>query len=214
MTFFQTLKKIAVIPVIVIDHVQQAIPLARALQAGGLPIAEITLRTPAALNAIQEIASQMPQVLIGAGTVITLDQAKVAVDHGARYLVSPGLPVDVIQWSANNNIPFLGCAVTAAEIVNGMRMGLSVFKFFPSEAMGGLRTIKALSDPFPDIQFVPTGGVNQFNLLEYLQKPYILAVGGSWMSKRDWVNNEQYERVQQEALAACQIRDKSRQLPL
>lgn len=184
-----------VIPVLVFDFPELAVPTAQALQEGGLPIAEVTMRTPAALKSIEQIAEHTPQVLLGAGTILTVDQAVSAVSAGAKFLVSPGMDEELIIWALERDIPIFCGAITPTEIMQGLRFGLTCFKFFPFAAMGGLNTIKAVSDPFPKIQFIPTGGVNQNNLAEIIRYERIFAVGGSWMVKREMINDRRFTEI-------------------
>lgn len=196
---FETFHKIGFIPVLVIDSSEDAVPTARSLSAGGIPIAEVTLRTPAALEAIKNIADSCPDVLVGAGTVIDIDQAVQAYSAGAQFLVSPGLIPEVVIWAREHEVPMLCGAVTPTEIMQGVNLGMTIFKFFPSAAMGGIKTMKALSDPFPQIQFVPTGGIHLDNLAEHLQQDFILAAGGSWIARRETIRQHQFEIIAQEA---------------
>ena len=146
-----------IIPVLVFDSPELAVPTAQALQKGELPIAEVTLRTPAALKSIEQIAEHTPQILLGAGTVLTVDQAVSAVSAGAKFLVSPGMDEELIIWALERDIPIFCGAITPTEIMQGLRFGLTCFKFFPFAAMGGLTTIKAVSDPFPKSNLFPLG---------------------------------------------------------
>ena len=188
----------AVIPVIVIHKVEQALPLCDGLQEGGINLLEITLRTEAAIPAIKEILSYRPKMLVGAGTVLNIRQAKQALDLGCQFLVSPGLDEELVDWAALSSFPILPGAMTPSEIMHGIHMGLELFKFFPAEAMGGINTIKALSDPFPQVKFIPTGGVNSGNLTAYLRQKFIFAVGGSWMTRPDWIETGDFTRITQE----------------
>jgi 2-dehydro-3-deoxyphosphogluconate aldolase/(4S)-4-hydroxy-2-oxoglutarate aldolase len=196
---------IGIIPVIEIDLADRALPLAESLFAGGLPVAEITLRTDAALESIRIIARDAPHVLIGAGTVINQDQAKAACDAGAQFLVSPGMVEEVVVWAHENNIPFLPGAVTPTEMIRGINFGLNVLKFFPAETLGGLKAIKAMSDPFPKLRFIPTGGVKLENAAEYLQMEKIHAVGGSWMAKRQMIADKKFDEIARMAKDASAI---------
>ncbi len=182
---FDRFHKIGIIPVLEIDHAEDAAPLAEALLAGGLSIAEVTLRTVAALDAIRSIARNAPDVLVGAGTILNRQQAEAARDAGAQFLVSPGISEEVVLWAQENQIPILAGAVTPTEMMHGMQLGLTILKFFPAETMGGLKAIKAISDPFPQLRFIPTGGVKQENLAEYLQwKRSMPSVGPGWQNDR------------------------------
>ena len=192
---FDEFHKIGVIPVLEIDQAKHAVPLAESLRAGGLPIAEITLRTDAALDSIRLIASQCSDVLVGAGTVLNREQAEAAREAGAQFLVSPGMAVEVIVWAIENQVPVLAGAVTPTEMIQGINLGLNILKFFPAETVGGLKAIKAMSDPFPQLRFIPTGGIHQENLVEYLKMEKIHAVGGSWMAKRQMIAEGQFDTI-------------------
>jgi 2-dehydro-3-deoxyphosphogluconate aldolase / (4S)-4-hydroxy-2-oxoglutarate aldolase len=169
------------VPVIKIDRPQDAVPLAEALMGAGLPVMEITFRTAAAREAIQRIARAVPAVVLGAGTVLTLEQAQEAVDAGARYIVSPGFHAGIVDWCVARGIPVTPGVATATEIMSALDKGLEILKFFPAEELGGVRMLKALAGPFSSVRFIPTGGITAGTLAEYLRLPNVLAVGGSWM---------------------------------
>ncbi len=209
-SIFDYFYKIGVIPVLEIDSALHAKPLAEALLAGGLPIAEITLRTEAALEAIRTIARDVPDVIVGAGTVITWEQAEAARDAGAQFLVSPGMVEQVVIWAQENQIPVLPGAVTPTEMIRAIHLGLKFLKFFPSEAVGGLKALKALSDPFPGLRFIPTGGVKFENLADYLQMEKIHAVGGSWMAKRQMIADRKFDEITRLANEASDLVTKIR----
>jgi 2-dehydro-3-deoxyphosphogluconate aldolase/(4S)-4-hydroxy-2-oxoglutarate aldolase len=192
---FERFYKIGVIPVLEIDSAEQAKPLAESLLAGDLPIAEITLRTDASLDSIRVIASQVRHVIVGAGTVLNREQAEAARDAGAQFLVSPGMVEAVVLWAQENQIPVLAGAVTPTEMIHGINLGLDLLKFFPAETMGGLNAIKALSDPFPQLRFIPTGGIKLENAAQYLQNSKIHAIGGSWMAKRQMIADSKFEEI-------------------
>lgn len=181
-----------IVPVIKLNAAADAIDLCGALKAGGLPVAEITFRTAAAEESIRRVAEALPDVVLGAGTVLTTDQAERAVKAGAKYIVSPGFNPKVVGWCVEHDIPILPGCSTPSDIEAAIEFGLKAVKFFPAESIGGLPAIKAMSAPYGDIRFVPTGGINEKNLTEYLAFPKILACGGSWMVKdelvaaRDW----------------------------
>ena len=204
-SIFDQFYKIGIIPVLEIDSALQAKPLAESLLAGGLPIAEITLRTDAALESIRVIASEVPDVIVGAGTVINREQAQAAHDAGAQFLVSPGIMEDVIVWAQEHEIPILAGAVTPTEMIRGINLGLKVLKFFPAETMGGLSTIKAMSDPFPELRFIPTGGIKLENAAQYLEHPKIHAIGGSWMAKRQMIAEGKFDEITRMAQEASDI---------
>jgi len=192
------IKRQVVIPVVVIHKPEHALPLCDALLEGGIHLMEITLRTDAALPAIREILTERPKMQVGAGTVLNIRQAKQALDLGCQFLVSPGLDEELVDWAAMSSIPILAGAVTPSEIMHGINLGLDIFKFFPSEVMGGIQTIKAISDPFPQVKFIPTGGINSENVLKYLQEKMVFAVGGSWMVKTEWIANGEFSRITRE----------------
>lgn len=170
-----------IVPVVVIKDVSKAEGLAKALVAGGIPVAEVTFRTASAQAAIREIAQNVPEITVGAGTVHTVEQAKAAVEAGAKFIVTPGFVPKTVQWCVENGIPvFPGCS-GPAEIEAAMEFGLSIVKFFPAEASGGIKTLKALSGPYGGIRFMPTGGINESNIGDYLKFPFVAACGGSWM---------------------------------
>jgi 2-dehydro-3-deoxyphosphogluconate aldolase/(4S)-4-hydroxy-2-oxoglutarate aldolase len=202
---FDRFYEIGVIPVLEIDSVESAKPLAESLLAGGLPIAEVTLRTDAALESIRVIAGKVTEVLVGAGTVVNREQAEAARDAGAQFLVSPGMAEDIIVWAQENSLPILPGAVTPSEMIRGINLGLNILKFFPAETMGGLKTIKAMSDPFPQLRFIPTGGIRLENLAEYLQAEKILAVGGSWMAKRRMIAEGRFDEITHMAKQASEV---------
>ena len=171
------------LPVIKLNRSEDAIPLANALLEGGLPIMEITFRTDAAEDSIRAVSKACPDVLIGAGTVTTLEQAKRALDAGAKFMVTPGISHEALEFCCTKGIPIYPGVCTPSEIMQVMSYGLDIVKFFPAAQYGGLSTLKALSAPFPKLKFIPTGGVSEANLIEYLEFPKVLACGGSWMVK-------------------------------
>ena len=178
-----------VIPVVVIKDVNDTIPTLKALKDGGINCAEITFRTACAADAIKLGVETFPDMNIGAGTVINLEQAEKAVAYGAKFLVSPGLSEEVAIFAKNNNIPYYPGCVTPTEIMKAISLGIDIVKFFPANVYGGLKALKALSAPFPQITFIPTGGVDLSNLEEFLSFEKIYAVGGSFMMKGDIINN-------------------------
>lgn len=179
------------IPVIVCDQPSRAEPLADALMYGGLPVAEVTLRTPDALDAIGEMA-KVEGVLTGAGTVLSAEQAEQALDRGAAFLVSPGYDEGVVAVGRERGVPVIPGIATATELQRAVNQGVKLVKFFPAEAIGGLPLLKAIAGPFPDVQFVPTGGISTENVKQYLAHPAVVACGGSWMVRRDWIQNEEW----------------------
>ena len=178
-----------VIPVVVIKDINDTIPTLKALKDGGINCAEITFRTACAADAIKLGVETFPDMNIGAGTVINLEQAEKAVAYGAKFLVSPGLSEEVAIFAKNNNIPYYPGCVTPTEIMKAISLGINVVKFFPANVYGGLKALKALAGPFPQFMFIPTGGVDLTNLEEFLAFDKIYAVGGSFMMKGDIVEN-------------------------
>ena len=195
---------IGIIPVVKLSEAEQAAPLCRALLAGGLPLAEITFRTAAAEEAIRIAAREVPQVLVGAGTVTSVDQADRAMAAGARFIVTPGFNNAVVRHCIDKGYPIYPGCPTTSDIELAREMGLRVVKFFPAEAMGGIKTIQAVSAPYPEMRFIPTGGVSEKNLAQYTASPKVAAVGGSWMVPADAVDRGDFAAV--EALTRGAVR--------
>ena len=189
------LGRLGVVPVVKIDRVADAVPMGEALIAGGLLCAEITFRTAAAEQAIRGLASAFPELLLGAGTVLTIDQAKKAVAAGARFIVSPGFSPALVDWCQSSGVFVLPGVATPTDIMMALEKGLSIVKFFPAEAFGGVATLKALSAPFGGVRFVPTGGINLRNLADYLSLPSVHACGGSWMVEGKLLAGGQFEEI-------------------
>lgn len=189
-----------VIPVLVVDHVDDAVPIAQALVAGGLPALEVTLRTPAALDVIRAIA-QVEGAVVGAGTVLNPAQLDAAMAAGARFIVSPGLTEPLGRAAIDAGIPFLPGTATAADIMRGMDMGLSHFKFFPAATSGGLPALKALAAPLHTARFCPTGGITAQSAPEWLAQPFVKCVGGSWIIPKGPVDMAAIEVLAREAAA-------------
>lgn len=184
-----------VVPVVVLDNVKDAIPTAKAMVAGGIDVMEITFRTAAAPEAIRAVAENCPEMLVGAGTILNLEQAKLAVKMGAKFIVSPGFDEEVVRWCVENGIAVTPGCVTPTEIMAAIKCGLKVVKFFPANVYGGLNAMKNLSAPFGGIKFLPTGGVNAGNLREYLDAPFIHAVGGSWVCPKAEIAAGNFEKI-------------------
>ncbi len=191
-------KKIAdlkILPVVRIEKAVDALPLSKALSAGGITAEEITFRTACAADAIRTVSKEMPSMLVGAGTVLNVEQAGAALAAGAKFLVSPGLDEDLVRFSREKGVPvFPGCA-TATEVQRAVNMGLTVLKFFPAEQMGGIRTIRALSAPFGKVRWMPTGGVNLGNLKEYLSFDRVIACGGSFLAGKEDVEAGNWTKI-------------------
>lgn len=200
----EKIEKIKALPVVAIHSAADAEPLAQALIDGGLPCAEITFRTDAALDAIKAMV-KMGNIQVGAGTVLKVDQVKAAVDAGATFMVSPGINPKVVQYCVKNNIPITPGITNPTDIEMAMDLGLEILKFFPAEAFGGLKTLKALSAPYGSIKFIPTGGISASNISSYLQFPKVLACGGSWMVKADLINDKKFDEITRLTREAVEI---------
>lgn len=185
MNVMERIGKCGVVPVVVLDRAEDAIPTAEAMLRGGIDVMEITFRTAAAPDAIKAVSENCPDMLVGAGTVVTLEQCKRAVECGAKFIVAPGFDEEVVRWCVENGVAICPGCVTPSEIMSAMRYGLKVVKFFPANVYGGLTGMKALSAPFGGIQFIPTGGVGAANLKEYHSAPFVYAVGGSWVCPKN-----------------------------
>jgi 2-dehydro-3-deoxyphosphogluconate aldolase/(4S)-4-hydroxy-2-oxoglutarate aldolase len=195
---------LGVVPVIAIERSEDAVELGRALLTGGLPCAEITFRTAAAEEAIRLISSSLPEIIVGAGTVLSVDQANRAISAGAQFIVSPGFNQKVVDWCLQNEIPVTPGVVTPTEIDMALNRGLKILKFFPAEAMGGIATLKAIAAPYGGVKFIPTGGINPKNLADYLSLPAVHACGGSWLVKSTLISAGEFTeitRLAEEALA-------------
>lgn len=197
MDILKQIAELKVMPVIKLDRSEDASPLAEALCAGNLPAAEITFRTDAAADSIEIMASRFPQMLVGAGTICTTEQAQRAIDAGAKFLVSAGFSPKVVEYALSHNIPIFPGVCTPTEVMMLMEYNLPVAKFFPASQYGGLNTIKALSAPFPQLKFMPTGGISAANIREYLDFPKVIACGGSWMVKSDLINAGDFDTIRQ-----------------
>ena len=191
-----------VVPVVVLDKVEDAIPTAKAMAAGGVDTMEITFRTACAPEAIKAVAENCPDVLVGAGTIINLEQCKLAVEMGAKFIVSPGFSEEVVAWCVENGIPVAPGCVTPTEIMSALKYGLKMVKFFPANVYGGMNAMKNLSAPFVGLKFLPTGGVNSANIKEYIDAPFIHAVGGSWVCPKNEIAAGNWEKITQLCLEA------------
>ena len=196
---YNRIGKAAIIPVIKLERVEEAVPLARSLLAGGIPVAEVTFRTSAAAEGIDAIRREVPQMLVGAGTVLTTDQANAAIQAGAQFVVSPGSNGKIIDRVLAAGVAMIPGVATPSEIEAAIERGLNMLKFFPAEALGGIAMLKSLSGPYSQIKFVPTGGISANNMKDYLHQKNVLAVGGSWMIQSD------LEMVKQLCQEACKV---------
>ena len=197
MTAMERFANSIIVPVVVLDKVEDAVPTAKAMLAGGVDTMEITFRTACAPECIKAVAENCPEVLVGAGTVLNVEQAKLAVEMGAKFIVSPGFSDEVVSWCVKNNIPVAPGCVTLTEIMAALNHGLKMVKFFPANVYGGLNAMKALSAPFVGVKFLPTGGVNTANIKEYVDAPFVHAVGGSWVCPKADITAGNFEKITQ-----------------
>jgi len=210
MSLLDTLRQLKLVPVIVIDDPNSAPALGRALVEGGLPCAEVTFRTAQAREALARLTSECPEILAGAGTVLTPGQAREALDAGAKFIVAPGFNPGVVDYCLENDVPVFPGIATPSEIEAAMSRDLSVLKFFPAEPLGGVSYLKAISAPYGALEFMPTGGISVHNVGSYLAFPKVIACGGSWMAPSEWIAAGEFGRITEEvkkAVAAVQSND-------
>lgn len=191
----QKIYDLGIVPVIAINDVEKAVPLAKALVAGGLPVAEVTFRTNAAEEAIRRIAKEVPEMLVGAGTILTKDQVDRAAAAGSKFMVSPGFNPDITSYAISKGIVFAPGTATPGEMEQAMALGLDVVKFFPAEQNGGIAKIKAVAAPYSKLRFMPTGGVTADNLMDYLSFDKVVACGGTWMVRADLINDGKFDEI-------------------
>ena len=201
-TILATLRQLKIVPVIVIDDPENAVPLAAALSEGGLNCAEITFRTAGAKEALRRIAAERPEMLAGAGTVLTPQQAREARDAGAQFVVAPGFNPAVVDYCLEHEIPIYPGVCTPTDVEAALSKGLKTVKFFPAEPAGGVAYLKAIAAPYTMMQFIPTGGINAQNIGGYLAMKSVVACGGSWMAPNDWIAAKQFDRVREATQAA------------
>ena len=196
MEMLEKLSLAGIVPVIKVEDAADAVPLCKALSDGGLPVAEITFRSDAAEEAIRRVHEELPEVILGAGTVLTKDQVDRAVNAGATYIVSPGLNPEIVKYCQEKNVPIVpGCA-NPSDIEVALSLGLKTVKFFPAEPLGGLNLIKAMAAPYGAVTFLPTGGIGENNLNDYLAFNKVIACGGSWMVPADAVANKDWKKIE------------------
>ncbi len=200
----EQISKIGIVPVVKIDRAQDALPLAKALCAGGLPCAEVTFRTDAAAEAIKIMTENFPNMCVGAGTVLNAAQVDAAVEAGAKFIVSPGLNPNTVKYCVEKNIPITPGTSSPSDIEQAIELGLDVVKFFPAEQSGGLAKIKAMAAPYVNMKFMPTGGISAKNLTSYLDFNKIIACGGSWMVPGDLINAGEWDKIEQLTREAVQ----------
>lgn len=197
MNMNEKIGSLGIVPVVVLNDAKDAVPLAQALMDGGLPCAEVTFRTAAAEESIKNISENCPDMLVGAGTVLSIEQVDRAVAAGAKFIVAPGFDPELVDYCLEKNIPvFPGC-ITPSEITQAVKRGLEIVKFFPAEQYGGVATIKALAGPFPNLKFMPTGGISAKNLASYLESDKIFVCGGSWMVKGDLIKAGDFDKIRE-----------------
>jgi 2-dehydro-3-deoxyphosphogluconate aldolase/(4S)-4-hydroxy-2-oxoglutarate aldolase len=194
-----------VIPVITLDQVEDAVPLASALVAGGLKVLEVTLRTEAAVEGIRQIIKHVPEAIVGTGTVCSEEQIRLSEDLGCQFMISPGATDKLLSIGSQSSVPFLPGISTVSELMRGMEYGLENFKFFPAEAAGGAPVMKAMAGPFPNIKFCPTGGIGLGNALDYLTLPNVMCVGGSWIAKPNDIREKRWKDIERLAREAAAI---------
>lgn len=204
-TILEKIGALGLVPVVAIDRAEDALKLGEALLQGGLPCVEITFRTAAAEAAIRQMVSHLPQMLVGAGTVLSVEQAERAVTAGACFIVTPGFDAAVVDWCIANQIPVTPGVLTPTEINMALAKSLHILKFFPAEAMGGVKVLKAIGAPYQMVKFIPTGGVTASNLAEYLSLPMVFACGGSWLVERKLIAEGRFAEITRLTQEAMQI---------
>lgn len=195
LTSEQVMTATSVVPVIVVDSVEEAIQLGKALVAGGVPVLEVTLRTAVALEAITALRKEVPEAIVGAGTVCSREQYIKAIEAGSQFIISPGMTSDLLAVGKEYPVPYLPAVATISDILLGMEYGYDHFKFFPAEVNGGIKALQAFGGPLPDIRFCPTGGIGEKNFRDYLALPNVLCVGGSWIVPKDLVKAQKWDEI-------------------
>lgn len=204
-TIAEQFYKYGVVPVVVVEDAKDALPLAQALTEGGLPCAEVTFRTEAAEESIRRMSEKYPDMLVGAGTVLTIEQVERAMGAGAKFIVSPGFDPEIVDYCLGKDIPIFPGCITPSELAQAVKRGMKVVKFFPAEQAGGVAMIKAMAAPYTMMKFMPTGGISAKNLKEYLEYDRILCCGGSWMVKGDMIRNGEFNKIKELAEEAVKL---------
>ena len=210
MEALERMKRCGIVPVVVLENADDAADTARAMLKGGVDVMEITFRTAAAPESIRRVANEVPDMLVGAGTVVTLDQCMQAIACGAKFIVSPGFDEEVVAWCCENQIPVTPGCVTPTEIMAALKFDLKVLKFFPANVYGGLSALKSLSGPFGGVKFIPTGGVGPANLADFAASPTVHAVGGSWVCPKGDITAHNYEKIETLCREARQVIEATR----
>lgn len=195
LTCEQIFRQNKIVPVVILNDIEKAVPIAHALLEGGISVMEVTLRTPNALKIIEKLSNEVPQMVTGAGTILNDDHYHIAIKHGAQFIVSPGLTPELANVAKNYNIPFLPGAITPTEIMQAMLMGFDHLKFFPAESYNGYEVLKALSSPLSSVKFCPTGGINIDNAKKYLSLPNVVGVGCSFLIKDEFVSSSNFAQI-------------------
>ena len=210
MDVLERMRACGIVPVVVLENADDAVDTAKAMLRGGVDVMEITFRTAAAPESIRRVAREVPDMLVGAGTVVTLDQCKEAVACGAKFIVSPGFDEEVVAWCCKNGVPVTPGCVTPTEIMAALKHGLKVLKFFPANVYGGLSALKALSGPFGGVKFIPTGGVGPANLSDFAASSKVHAVGGSWVCPKGDITAHNFEKIESLCREARQVIESTR----
>ncbi len=205
MKITERVQTIGIVPVVSIPKLEHALPLAESLLEGGLPCAEITFRTASAAEAIAQISKKFPDLFLGAGTVLTIDQVRTAIDAGAQFIVSPGTNPAVVEFCRSKNVTIFPGVCTPSEIEIALDAGVDILKFFPAEPMGGVKFLKAVCAPYRNVRFIPTGGIDTKNIGQYLALPQVVACGGSWMVKPELMEAGDFAKVKQLAAEAVAL---------
>jgi len=205
MDVFEKIKEFKIIPVAIINNVNDAIPLGKALIEAGLPVIEVTFRTEAAAESIKKLTKELPNLFVGAGTVLKVDQVKKAVEAGAQFIVTPGFNPKVVDYCVEQNIPIIPGVNTPTMVEWALDRGVKVVKFFPADLSGGPKMLRTLAGPYPDMRFLPTGGINNDTLNKYLELPNVIACGGSWIVREDLISEGKFGEIKKLTKAALSL---------
>ncbi|MFW9945984.1 MAG: bifunctional 4-hydroxy-2-oxoglutarate aldolase/2-dehydro-3-deoxy-phosphogluconate aldolase [Candidatus Odinarchaeota archaeon] len=192
---YEKIKELKLIPVVIINNIEHAIPLGKALLEAGLPVIEITFRTEAAAESITQIVKRIPELFVGAGTVLKIEQVKAAVNAGSQFIVTPGFNPQVVDYCVENNITIIPGLNTPTMVEWALERGITLVKFFPADISGGPKMLKVLSGPYPTMKFIPTGGINNSNMIDYLKLDNVMAVGGSWIVKKELIESGKFNEI-------------------